>query len=155
MPIPKWKQNFYPSDWDWISAQVKREQGYKCKLCGRPRGSVVNIKTPEKNSLVVLTTHHLLGLLHPAAHRKEFLMALCQRCHLRLDAPRKKLNRWILTMIKEEPEEYFTAVETKFGITQIVKNDKLPPGLLLAVNDHYHIVGVLEVTVESDEQYSG
>lgn len=63
----------YPADWPLIAYQIKRAAHNRCERCGAP------------NTLFkVLTVHHLdRNKLnnHPAN-----LVALCQRCHLHIQA---------------------------------------------------------------------
>lgn len=64
----------YPAGWKELARQVKEAAGWKCERCGVPHGNVPN----------VLTVHHLdfdkqnIELWN--------LAALCQRCHLRIQA---------------------------------------------------------------------
>jgi len=146
MPIPEWKKPFYPEDWDTISFEVKSEQNFECRICGAKHGAPLN----DSVAKVVLTTHHLLGLLHPAANKKEFLMALCQRCHLRLDAPRKIMNRKLMDEVMKSPFDYLSGgeVETEYGVLTVDPDSRLPYNHQLVVVDFYHIVGALKIYVE-------
>lgn len=64
----------YPDNWEQIAARVKRAAGYRCEHCGarhNRRGRV-------------LTVHHLDG--DPGNCADENLVALCQVCHLHIQA---------------------------------------------------------------------
>lgn len=82
------KREFYHSDWERISLLVRERAGHKCELCGRARGNIIN---PGAYSSIVVTVHHING--DPSDNRKSNLIALCQRCHLRLDLPFKLKRR--------------------------------------------------------------
>jgi hypothetical protein len=64
----------YPSNWNVIAAAVKSEAGWKCVRCGVPHGPVPHI----------LTVHHLDG--DKSNNVWWNLIALCQRCHLSVQA---------------------------------------------------------------------
>jgi 5-methylcytosine-specific restriction endonuclease McrA len=87
MPISKENAKLYPADWPAISAQVKLEAAGKCEICdaqhGRPH--------PVTGSKVVLTTAHLDH--NPRNNKRENLLALCQRCHNRIDRHHRKATR--------------------------------------------------------------
>jgi len=65
----------YPKNWPVIAWEVKRAAGFRCEHCGHPHD-------PEAG--YCLTVHHLDG--NPANCAPENLVALCQRCHLRIQA---------------------------------------------------------------------
>lgn len=97
----------YPPDWSEMSALVKREAGHRCVRCGHPAGDrLVTLAawycgegderrrdlsactadcTHERDGkLRILTVHHLDG--DKANNRWWNLLALCQVCHLRIQA---------------------------------------------------------------------
>jgi len=86
MPISSERKKLYPDNWDKISLLVREKAGWKCELCFSKQ-SEPQIAT---ESMVVLTVHHINN--DPTDNRKINLIALCQRCHNRLDMPfrRKK-----------------------------------------------------------------
>lgn len=85
MPIKPERKKLYPENWEKISDIIIEKAGYKCELCGIPNHDVRN------GAEVVLTVHHINH--DPTDNRRVNLIALCQRCHLRLDAPwRRKSN---------------------------------------------------------------
>lgn len=87
MPITKERKKLYPSNWEEISAWTRIRAGNKCELC-----DAINSKPhPETGSRVVLTVHHLD--FNPANNQEYNLMALCQRCHNRLDGKYRAKNR--------------------------------------------------------------
>lgn len=65
----------YPQNWETIAANVKVGAGWKCERCGHP---------DHKPSGHVLTVHHLDGDKSNCAWWN--LAALCQRCHLHVQA---------------------------------------------------------------------
>lgn len=67
--------NQYPADWPEIALNIKRAACWTCEHCG-------HIHDPENG--YCLTVHHLDG---DKAHCEfDNLVALCQRCHLRIQA---------------------------------------------------------------------
>jgi len=65
----------YPPDWEEIARRVKERAGWRCEHCGHPHDPVAGY---------TLTVHHLDG--NPVNCSPENLVALCQRCHLRIQA---------------------------------------------------------------------
>lgn len=65
----------YPSDWKEIALQVKDAAGWRCIRCRHPH---------DVQSGHVLTVHHLD--LDPSNCRWWNTPALCQRCHLQIQA---------------------------------------------------------------------
>ena len=65
----------YPPDWAEISTRVKEEAGWTCVRCGHEH---------DPASGHCLTTHHLD--MNPANCAWHNLAALCQRCHLQIQA---------------------------------------------------------------------
>lgn len=106
MPIDYKK---YPKNWKWISEQVRKDAGNKCELCFAPNGEVVvrpvNMKGftrpwyfhptflsgKSKPVKIILTVHHID--FDKKNNERQNLIALCQRCHLRLDLGRHMKNR--------------------------------------------------------------
>lgn len=83
MPIRKENRGRYPKDWAAISLRIRSERAnWQCEApdCGAMQGA----PHPITRSRVVLTVAHLNH--QPEECRPENLMALCQRCHNRLDA---------------------------------------------------------------------
>jgi len=77
----------YPKDWKWLRIDILARANNKCELC-----NAENYKPHWKTkSKVVLTIHHINFNIDD--NRKYNLIALCQRCHNKLDMPyRKKLK---------------------------------------------------------------
>jgi len=65
----------YPPDWPDIARQVKDAADWRCEHCGHPHDPATGH---------VLTVHHLDG--NPANCADDNLVALCQRCHLHIQA---------------------------------------------------------------------
>ena len=65
----------YPSNWPEIAKAIKDKADWHCENCYHPHD------TPNG---YMLTVHHLDG--NKANSRYENLVALCQRCHLRIQA---------------------------------------------------------------------
>jgi 5-methylcytosine-specific restriction endonuclease McrA len=88
MPIKD--KSKYPANWKDISLQVRFEAGNQCELCDCRNGE----PNPKTGSKVVLTVHHLD--FNPSNNKRYNLIALCQRCHLRLDAKWKAYKKKIM-----------------------------------------------------------
>jgi 5-methylcytosine-specific restriction endonuclease McrA len=65
----------YPENWSEIAYEVKTEAGWRCEQCGREH---------DPGHGYCLTVHHLNG--DKGDCRRENLVALCQRCHLSVQA---------------------------------------------------------------------
>ena len=89
MPIKKERRDLYPANWARISELIRERAGWQCELCPAKQGEP-HWKT---RSRVILTVHHING--NPGDNRRINLIALCQRCHLRLDLPFKHKRRTI------------------------------------------------------------
>ena len=74
----------YPPDWEAISRRIRERDGDRCRTCGVANGALVE-RPGGKVTRVVLTVAHVLNP-DPQDCRDENLSALCQRCHLALDA---------------------------------------------------------------------
>lgn len=77
--------NQYPADWPEIAQGIKHKAGWQCEHCGHPH----DVPTGH-----VLTVHHLNR--NKADCRWENLVALCQRCHLRIQAHYRPGQLWLL-----------------------------------------------------------
>ncbi len=75
----------YPSNWQEIAQAVKDEAGWCCVRCGHPH---------EPKTGYTLTVHHLTGNKAQSAWWN--LAALCQRCHLRIQAKVVMQRAWYL-----------------------------------------------------------
>jgi hypothetical protein len=89
MPIRPEMRGRYPADWAARSRFVRliRSRG-RCEWCGAENGK----PHPVTGSRVVLTAAHV-GDRRPEAASLLNLAALCQRCHLRHDAPHRT-QKW-------------------------------------------------------------
>jgi hypothetical protein len=99
MPIDYKK---YPKDWKQIRARILKRANNCCELCHAPNGQVVlrekatgrwqvmyfyYSKEIYKKVKIILTVAHLD---HNLKHNEDYdLLALCQRCHLKIDLPKK------------------------------------------------------------------
>lgn len=97
-PIKPENKHRYPEDWDQIALATKEHAGWRCECegeCGTEHGG----RCPEVHrwiaehfvGVVILTVAHLNHV--PEDCEPENLKAMCQGCHLRYDAPRKKTER--------------------------------------------------------------
>lgn len=103
MPIKAENRHRYPADWAQIRVRILKRAGGRCELCGAPDGHAI-IRNPLCPALwtdygwlppreplmrgqirVVLTIAHLDQSYR--RHDDACLLALCQRCHLKIDAP--------------------------------------------------------------------
>ncbi len=74
----------YPANWPAIARATKEAAGWKCVRCGHPH---------DPGSGYCLTVHHLD--LDPANCRWWNIPALCQRCHLAIQAKVVMERPWI------------------------------------------------------------
>lgn len=105
----------YDEKWEFISKNVIKDAGNKCELCYAPNHELVvrnisadypwvrashfpfdefsegAIKTGARFVKIVLTVHHIDG--DKKNNKRINLLALCQRCHLRLDLQKHINNR--------------------------------------------------------------
>lgn len=65
----------YPANWPEIAQEVKNYAGWRCENCDHPH---------QVETGYCLTVHHLDG--DKSNCRPKNLVALCQRCHLRVQA---------------------------------------------------------------------
>lgn len=63
----------YPPNWKEIADEVKSASGWKCEHCHAPH---------DPTTGYTLTVHHLNGIKADCSFSN--LVALCQRCHLRI-----------------------------------------------------------------------
>ena len=87
MPISVEKKKLYPDNWKDISWQIRYEAAFKCEICDAENKQ----NHPITGSKVVLTVHHLD--YNPGNNDRKNLIALCQRCHNRIDKHFRKENR--------------------------------------------------------------
>lgn len=107
----------YPKNWKEISKAVIEKAFNKCELCWAPNGKKIwrNYHTwshpwsemPHvyKSVKIVLTVHHIN--FNTQDNSKYNLIALCQRCHLRLDQANHIKNR------RESKEKHQLKLELK------------------------------------------
>jgi len=74
----------YPENWPEIALKVKEDAGWKCVRCGHPH---------DFKSGHVLTVHHLD--MDPANCEWWNCPALCQKCHLSIQAKVVMENPWM------------------------------------------------------------
>lgn len=65
----------YPDDWELIAKATKDLANWECENCQHPH---------EPSANYTLTVHHLNGIKSDC--RASNLVALCQRCHLSIEA---------------------------------------------------------------------
>jgi len=77
----------YPANWKWLRMSILARAKNRCELCNA-KNYQPHWKTGSK---VVLTIHHIN--FNVKDNRDYNLIALCQRCHNKLDMPfRKRLK---------------------------------------------------------------
>lgn len=93
--------SLYPKNWKTIRAEILARAGSRCECVGECRGmkhaaarcfEVNGKKALEFRGKVVLTIAHLNNKSLKDVRRSN-LKAMCQACHLRLDAPFKAIRR--------------------------------------------------------------
>lgn len=77
--------NPYTHDWPQVAQAVKDAAGWKCVRCGHPH---------DRDTGHVLTVHHLD--MNPANNAWWNTAALCQRCHLQIQAKVVMERPWML-----------------------------------------------------------
>jgi hypothetical protein len=80
----RYKMNVYPSNWNEIALEIKREAGWRCEHCNHFH---------DPSSGYCLTVHHLDGNKSNCAF--ENLVALCQRCHLHIQGKWQPGQGWL------------------------------------------------------------
>lgn len=96
MPIRPENRARYPKDWKAISARIRFDRAEsRCECtghCGQDHGercdAIHGEPHPETGSVVVLTVMHLDH--QPENNEESNLLAGCQRCHNRYDAPMRR-----------------------------------------------------------------
>lgn len=100
-PIRPENRHRYPKDWKKIRERILKRAEDKCEWCGVPNHEMIvrgdgynwrlfrDCRIPDEDRIVriVLTIAHLDHT--PENCDEKNLAALCQRCHLRYDAPMK------------------------------------------------------------------
>jgi hypothetical protein len=79
----------YPCTWPFIAYEIKKKADFKCENCGSP-------SVPGK----ILTVHHLD--MNPQNCTYENLVALCQVCHLSIQAKYDPKTGWLPGIEKPE-----------------------------------------------------
>lgn len=77
----------YPSNWKNLRIAILSRAENRCELCGGFNGE----KQWKTGGKIVLTIHHIN--YNTADNRLYNLIALCQRCHNKLDMPLRVDNR--------------------------------------------------------------
>ena len=88
--VMPWTRARYPGDWEEIARAVKERAGWRCERCGHPSDPATGH---------TLTVHHLDG--DPGNNEPGNLVALCQRCHLHVQAVHRPGQRFLPGL--EEP----------------------------------------------------
>ena len=94
MPMDRSK---YPDDWEQIALAIKEAAGWKCESCGKQCRKPGEPFDTHRRTLTVAHINHT-----EADCREENLVALCAGCHLRYDAPMKRLRRIVAKRAKQE-----------------------------------------------------
>lgn len=79
-----WDRSKYPGGWEGIARAVKGLAGWCCEHCDHPH---------DPGSGHTLTVHHLDG--DPFNCDYNNLVALCQRCHLHIQAVYRPGQLWL------------------------------------------------------------
>jgi 5-methylcytosine-specific restriction endonuclease McrA len=90
-------KNQYPDNWPDIALEIKRAAGWMCEHCGIQHDPITG-RSVERlcsdGSGAVLTVHHLDGNKSNCTYKN--LVALCQFCHLHIQAVYKPGQLWLL-----------------------------------------------------------
>jgi len=97
MPIKPERKKLYLKNWDKLSLLLRMKALWKCQLCQAKNGE----PHPITKSKVVLTVHHINA--DPTDNRRLNLIALCQRCHNKLDQPFRHPRKKAGSLIQESP----------------------------------------------------
>lgn len=84
MPVDRSK---YPPDWDEIAEAIKTSAEWTCESCGLQCRKPGEPFDTHRRTLTVAHINHVESDCRP-----ENLVALCAPCHLRYDAPAKRLR---------------------------------------------------------------
>jgi hypothetical protein len=117
----------YPPDWPLISRRVRDEAGDRCLRCGHPNDSPKRLRPCDEwcrherdDRQRVLTVHHLDGDKANVAWWN--LLALCQVCHLTIQArviPERpwlsSTRRWFLPYVCGFYASYYGGVQITRG----------------------------------------
>ena len=76
----------YPENWKEIATRIKEKSGWKCERCGHPH---------EPEAGYCLTVHHLVPVKSLVEDWN--LSALCQRCHLHIQAKVDMLQEYMFS----------------------------------------------------------
>lgn len=111
-----WDRKKYPARWEEFSASIRFERAHsQCECTGQcgmhtpnpmPRRCIERHQQPAQffRGKVHLTTAHLCQC-DPPCSIPEHVIAACQRCHLRIDAPRKAHTRRAKNKSKLPPHQ--------------------------------------------------
>jgi hypothetical protein len=101
----------YPPNWKEISTRIKNAANWHCEHCGHPHDPATNH---------ILTVHHLDG--DKANCTNANLVALCQRCHLHIQAryipgqqplPGIALPAWLQARLGPDPADVDASADPK------------------------------------------
>jgi hypothetical protein len=83
----------YPSDWPQIRTAIRKRSGNRCELCHAQNG----LPHPITKSIVVLTIAHMDDAVDDQGryiwNDPKDLLDLCQRCHNKIDLPKRRHRR--------------------------------------------------------------
>ncbi len=83
------RRSLYPANWETIAAEVKAAAGWCCEQCGHGH---------EPDAGYTLTVHHIDG--DPQNNALWNLVALCQRCHLKLHGQKRIIGQLMFIFVK-------------------------------------------------------
>lgn len=84
-----WQEERYPDNWDELAKTCKDKANWRCEQCGVADGEErVGIKRGRHYNVRLTAAH----LDHDPENPSPRLMALCEVCHLRYDAPEHGKN---------------------------------------------------------------
>ena len=89
--------NKYPANWHEIANNLKKSVNWICESCGKQCRKQDEVFDTHRRTLTVAHINHVESDCMP-----ENLIALCSSCHLKYDAPRKRLQKIVKKRISKK-----------------------------------------------------
>lgn len=108
----------YPEDWPEIAERIKKRNNYRCEVCRHPH---------DPPAGYCLTVHHLDR--DPENNEDWNLASACQRCHLRLEAQAKWLEKRGVTVFSDKMFVYEKLMQLPLWERECLKWEKVSVSL--------------------------